>query len=94
MGLDEELAKEIVKVHKFMNEQYKSFRTLWISFDLFSVSIGLWLFMIALVEFFISLSTFGFQLTKATQRWTLMLCVRLCLPVIAFTWFQASITDL
>jgi hypothetical protein len=94
MSSDEEVAIEVVKVHNFMNMQYASFRSLWISFDLFAVSIGLWLFVIILAEILISLTTFGNNGPASPLRSVLFLLLRLLLATLPFMQLQNQLSEI
>jgi hypothetical protein len=88
MQSDEYVATEVVKVHTFMNMQYTSFRSLWITFDLFAVSIGLWLFVIILAEILISIATNGSYGFLNSSRSVLFLLLRLLLATLPFMHLQ------
>ena len=71
-----------------MNMQYTSFRSLWITFDLFAVSIGLWLFVIILAEILISIATNGSYGFLNSSRSVLLLLLRLLLATLPFMHLQ------
>ena len=71
-----------------MNLQYTSFRSLWITFDLFAVSIGLWLFVIILAEILISIATNGSYGFLNSKRSVLFLLLRLMLASLPFMHLQ------
>lgn len=77
-----------------MNMQYASFRSLWISFDLFAVSIGLWLFMIILAEILISLTTFGNYGPDSSLRSVLFMVLRLLLATLPFMQLQNQLSEI
>lgn len=63
-----------------MNEQYLSFRSLWITFDLHAVSIGLWVYALLLIETLLIIS----GLTELNKKSVLYPLGRLLLCFLPF----------
>ena len=47
---DEEIAENLLEIHKFMNVQYRSFRNAWISFNIPSIAAGMLIFTVVLID--------------------------------------------
>ena len=93
MNSDETIAEEVVAIHEFMNEQYRSFRELWVTFDLYAVSMGLWVCALLTIELLLPLTMYSIYENKV-RRSLLLLGVRIGLVTLPFIYLHDFITDL